>query len=112
VVGRVVAPVSSLEDCSLAIEAGADELYCGLLTDEWKNRYGDSETVSRRQGRGAHVRSLDELAAVAAMARRKVCGCGADPQRTLHPRSRGLHCPDCGHLGGDGGQSWSSRIQV
>jgi collagenase-like PrtC family protease len=66
-----VAPVSSLEDCSLAIEAGADELYCGLLTDEWKNRYGDSETVSRRQGRGAHVRSLDELAAVAAMARRR-----------------------------------------
>jgi len=60
-----VAPVSSAEAARRAIAAGASELYCGVLTGEWVLRYGDGETISRRQGRQAHVAGLDELAQIA-----------------------------------------------
>ena len=69
--GFLVAPVASVEDARLVLEAGADEIYCGVLTEDWKARYGDGDLVSRRQGSGAHLRSLEELASVAALARQR-----------------------------------------
>lgn len=63
----IVAPVSSLADAEAAIAAGADELYCGALFDDAVAIFGDGEVLSRRQGRPAHVRTPDELAAIAAL---------------------------------------------
>jgi collagenase-like PrtC family protease len=68
-----VAPVSSPEEARRAIAAGASELYCGVLTGEWVKRFGDGETISRRQGRLAHVRGMDELAEIARLGAHAGC---------------------------------------
>jgi collagenase-like PrtC family protease len=57
----IVAPVSSEEQAEAAFSAGADELYCGILTDSWESRFGQSDQMSRRQGRASHVATLAEL---------------------------------------------------
>lgn len=69
----IVAPVCSPEQARRAIAAGANELYCGILTGEWVKRYGDGETISRRQGRLAHVGGMDELAAIARIGADAAC---------------------------------------
>jgi collagenase-like PrtC family protease len=54
------------------VEAGASELYCGLLEPWWQERYGNHDSVSRRQG-AANLASRDELAHVVEQAaQRKV----------------------------------------
>ena len=69
----LVAPVCSAEEARRAIAAGAAELYCGVLTGEWLQRYGDGETISRRQGRLAHVAGMDELAQIARLSAAARC---------------------------------------
>ncbi|MBF0317466.1 MAG: U32 family peptidase [Nitrospirae bacterium] len=58
---RIVAPVCSLDDALGSIEAGADELYCGVMFDDWIERFGEADLISRRQGRYSHISSKDEL---------------------------------------------------
>ncbi|RJQ56587.1 MAG: hypothetical protein C4521_00180 [Actinobacteria bacterium] len=65
---RIVAPVCSAAEAELALDAGADELYCGAMFDEWADVFGDSDLISRRQGRTAHVSSREEIAAVVEVA--------------------------------------------
>lgn len=65
---RIVAPVACLQDADEVLAAGADEIYCGAMFDEWVESYGDLDLLSRRQGRCAHVRTPDELAAIVRLA--------------------------------------------
>jgi U32 family peptidase len=65
---RIVAPVCSPEDAERAIAAGAEELYCGAMFDEWVHVFGDADFLSRRQGRTAHLRSPEQMADVVAVA--------------------------------------------
>jgi putative protease len=64
---HIVAPVSTLAEAEALIAAGADELYCGALLDDWCEVFGDTDVLTRRQGRSAHVRSRAELAAIAGL---------------------------------------------
>ncbi|MBR3160433.1 MAG: U32 family peptidase [Atopobiaceae bacterium] len=59
---------AALEVPSLAV-AGAGELYCGLQESWWTERYGEHDSISRRQGK-ANLASREELAETAAAARR------------------------------------------
>lgn len=64
---RIVAPVSSVQDARAALAAGADEIYCGAMFDDWVDVFGEADFLTRRQGRPAHVRHPRELAEIAAL---------------------------------------------
>jgi collagenase-like PrtC family protease len=55
---KVVAPIASADEVRPLAEAGADEFYCGLVPEEWSQRYGIS-TLNRR--RGGNMTSFAEL---------------------------------------------------
>ena len=64
----ILSPVSRVEEVEEVIAAGADELYCGVLPDDWREQYTVSASINRRQednplpGTGPHFRSFEELA--------------------------------------------------
>ena len=57
---RLLSPVDKIDEVEQLIQAGADELFCGLLTPEWHNRYV-AGSISRRPGGGANFTTFDEL---------------------------------------------------
>lgn len=61
------APTHAASEVSSLAEAGAGELYCGIQEAWWQVRYGDHDSISRRQGR-ANLSTRDELARLAAEA--------------------------------------------
>ena len=65
---RVVAPVASTEEAAAVMEAGAHELYCGAMFDDWSGIFGQADLVSRRQGRLSHITSRRELRRLARFA--------------------------------------------
>jgi len=66
---KFVAPVHSAAEVALLLEAGADELYCGYQDAEWRERYGDHDSISRRQG-AANVGDAHAFELLVAEARR------------------------------------------
>lgn len=65
----ILSPVSRIEEVEEVIGAGADELYCGVMPDDWRERYTVSASINRRQednplpgSGGPHFRSFAELA--------------------------------------------------
>ena len=69
----IVAPVCSERDAQEAVSAGAGELYCGAMFDDWVNRFGDADLLTRRQGRAAHVRSREDLGSIVQVAQAAGC---------------------------------------
>jgi len=65
---KILSPVDKITEVGPLIEAGADEFYCGLLTEDWHNRY-IAGAVNRRPGGGANFTSLDDLSACVTAAR-------------------------------------------
>ncbi len=61
-------PVNDACEVPMLAEAGAGELYCGLQEPWWTERYGNHDSISRRQGR-ANLESRDALAATVSLAR-------------------------------------------
>ena len=62
------APVHAAGEVAPLASAGAGELYCGIQEAWWRERYGDHDSISRRQGR-ANLQTRDELACLATEAR-------------------------------------------
>jgi putative protease len=67
---RIAAPVSSVADADAVLAAGADELYCGWLPEEWIARFGQGDVLTRRQSRHAHAGTGGEMAGILGLARR------------------------------------------
>ena len=57
---RYSVPVNAASEVSALAAAGASELYCGYMDAWWAERYGDHDSVSRRQG-AANIRTPNEL---------------------------------------------------
>lgn len=57
---RILAPVSRVDEVEDVITAGADELYCGVLPDEWLRRYTIA-SLNRRPAKTANFKSFEEL---------------------------------------------------
>lgn len=57
---KILSPVDNLEEVDTIIDAGADELYCGVLTSDWHNRYIGG-AINRRPGGGSNFTSFNEL---------------------------------------------------
>jgi len=62
---KLTVPLSAPDEVAILREAGATEFYCGLQTKEWQDRYGDHDSISRRQGK-ANLETNDELYALVA----------------------------------------------
>lgn len=55
------APANAADEVSALAAAGAGELYCGVQEQRWQERYGNHDSISRRQGR-ANLSTRAELA--------------------------------------------------
>jgi len=64
---RLVAPLCAPDEVEALIKAGADELYCGIIEDWWRSRYGDHDSANRRQG-AANLSTRAQLAQTVARA--------------------------------------------
>lgn len=65
----ILSPISRVDEVEDVITAGADELYCGVMPVDWRERYTVSASINRRQEDnplpgtgGPHFRSFEELA--------------------------------------------------
>lgn len=68
---KILSPVSSVSETEALINAGAQELYCGLHPTAWKDKYGKANWVNRRGQETANIRSLNDLQSLTKIARRK-----------------------------------------
>ncbi len=65
---KILSPLSRVDEVDEVIAAGADEFYCGVMPDEWREQYTVSASLNRRQednavpGTSPHFRSFAELA--------------------------------------------------
>ncbi len=59
---KIIAPVDHSGEVRSLVEAGADELFCGLTWERWIGEYTIA-AVSRRSARIASVKSLEDLGA-------------------------------------------------
>ena len=57
---KLLSPVDRVDEVEGLLKAGANELYCGLLTSEWHNKY-IAGAINRRPGGGANFTTFDEL---------------------------------------------------
>ncbi len=58
---RIQAPIGSAKEVKKLIAAGADEFYCGILPDKWKERYTRMGSINRRQAEKTQLKDFDEL---------------------------------------------------
>ena len=58
---QIVAPINRPEDVKALYEAGASELYCGILPETWVEHYGTSDFLNKRQGTVANLTSFADL---------------------------------------------------
>ena len=68
---NIVAPVSRISDVMAVIEAGADEIYCGLLTNDQLDNYTNINCLNRRSEPSSNITSYSELKEVIKIARSK-----------------------------------------
>jgi putative protease len=64
---KILAPLRHSDEVPALVEAGADELYCGLTPPGWSDAFGEA-AVHRRNPRSAGVPSLDDLRRIVALA--------------------------------------------
>jgi putative protease len=57
---KILSPVDKIEEVNKLIDMGADELYCGVLTQEWHDKY-IAGSINRRPGGGANFTTFKEL---------------------------------------------------
>jgi len=87
---RIVAPANHPEELSALAESGADEIYCGVLPKDWSERYGDWDSLTRRQGNVANLKSTEQLREVA----RAASALGLRASLTLNVRYTAEQIPE------------------
>lgn len=58
---KILAPINSLKDVKGVIDAGADEIFCGVLSHDWLQRYTNVASLNRREWKAANLSSFSEL---------------------------------------------------
>ncbi|MDR2809890.1 MAG: U32 family peptidase [Tannerellaceae bacterium] len=67
---NIIAPVCSIETLEPLLEAGADEVYFGIMPATWIKNYGAGDTLSRRQSEYAHFSLPDAMSEIVHTVRR------------------------------------------
>lgn len=68
---KILAPTNNPKEAERIIEAGADELYCGVLPEDWKGEYTNAASCNRREWKTANLSSFDQLKEVVDIAHSK-----------------------------------------
>jgi putative protease len=58
---KILAPVNSPKEVEKIIQAGADEIYCGILPDNWKEKFTNIASSNRREWQAANLTNFCEL---------------------------------------------------
>ncbi len=58
---KITAPIRALEELEMLAAAGAQELYCGIVPEEWTSRYQGAMWLNRRSPNGSGVASWAEM---------------------------------------------------
>lgn len=67
---KILAPLSNIGEVDPLIDAGAGELYCGVLSPRWKKSYTNVASPNRREWSVSNLKSYDELSRVVERAHR------------------------------------------
>jgi putative protease len=67
---KILAPLNAVEETDMLLANGAEELYCGLVPEEWVARYTGAVWLNRRSPVGGNLRSFSDLARVVEQAHR------------------------------------------
>ena len=62
---KIIAPATSYKNAVQLFEAGADEVYFGVITKKWKETFGEADLASRRQGTPANICDEKEMSDIA-----------------------------------------------
>lgn len=65
---KIVSPLNDVHETTLLIDAGACELYCGVLPPEWHRKYANMASINRAERARSSLSSFDELRQVADIA--------------------------------------------
>ena len=63
---KILAPCNHPNEVDLLLEAGADELYCGVLSQAWRSRFTNLASCNRREWRAANLDDVEQLGRVVA----------------------------------------------
>ena len=58
---KILAPLKQEKETIPLIEAGADELYCGVMAEKWRGSYTNMASMNRRYSKTANLDSVEEL---------------------------------------------------
>ena len=58
---KVLSPVNNVSEIEKVVSAGADEVYCGVLTPAWQGRFAHTGTINGSPSRFHNLADLDEL---------------------------------------------------
>ena len=58
---KILAPVNNSREVEPIIRAGADELYCGIIPEDWMQKYGNVASLNRREWKAANLMGFNEL---------------------------------------------------
>jgi len=70
---KIIAPVCSLSEIKQVIDAGANEIYFGMMPKNWQCKYGDADFISRRQTEYAHFKEIDSMPEIIELTAEKQC---------------------------------------
>jgi len=65
---RIIAPVNTVEEVGPILDAGADEIYCGVLPPIWSDRYSHVAAVNRSERVRSSLKDYTELRRVVSRA--------------------------------------------
>lgn len=71
---KILAPVNSIKDARAVVEAGAGEVYCGILPVEWSSKYSNAASANRREWKTANLGRFEDLKGICGYCR----GAGVD----------------------------------
>jgi len=68
---KITAPINNIKEASPVIEAGADEIYCGVIDDRWYSKFTNIASPNRREWKSANLKSFKELKEIVKIAASK-----------------------------------------
>ena len=67
---RILSPANGPEEARAVLDAGADEVYCGVMPRDWRDAYTNMASPNRREWEVSNMTSFDVLAATVDAAHR------------------------------------------
>ena len=58
---KILAPIRAYDELEMLAASGAEELYCGVVPQEWMSRYGGAAWLNRRSPKGGSLETYSEL---------------------------------------------------